>query len=97
VSTDTPTQMPNAHATFVEAEATINGPRRGSYGDVHTSFGKIADMWSVILNRDTTSEEVALCMIALKLVREANAHKHDNVVDVMGYAGLLAELTGGAK
>ncbi len=89
--------MPLAHALFEEAEATINGPRRGSYGDVNTSFGNIASVWSVVLHIKVSPEQVALCMIGLKLCREANQHQKDNGVDIVGYAGLHAELCGGGK
>lgn len=92
-----PEQMPTAHATFVEAEATINGPRRGAYGGVHDSFARIAQMWTLILGHEVHPNQIALCMIALKMCREVNSHKHDNLVDIMGYTGLLAELHGGEK
>jgi len=75
-----------------EADAAINGPRRESYGDVLESFVSIADVWSTILRAPVTPQQVALCMIALKLLREANKHSRDNLVDLCGYAALLAQI-----
>lgn len=89
------TVMKHAHATLAEAEQIINGPRRGSYGAVQESFDRIAGAWSAILPIKVTASQVALCMIALKVCREANKPSHDNRVDMVGYSGLLAELEGG--
>ncbi len=84
--------MPNANALFVEAERTISGPRRGDYGGAGESFRRIALTWSAVLGMTVTAQQVALCMVGLKICREANAHKHDSLVDICGYTGLLAEI-----
>jgi hypothetical protein len=90
--------MPKATEVLEEALRVINGPRRGAYGDVQTSFFAIAQLWSVVMHTPVTAQQVALCMIALKVCREANSHSHDNLVDIGGYTGLLAELAeGGGK
>ena len=75
-----------------EAEEIINGPRRGAYGPVEESFGRVASIWSGVLNQPITSQQVALCLIGLKLQREANAHQRDNLVDLLGYTLLLEKL-----
>ncbi len=67
----------------------INGERRQDYGEVNKSFYKTSQMWSLILEHSISSEQVAQCMIALKLCREINNHKEDNLVDICGYAELL--------
>jgi hypothetical protein len=77
---------------FDEAKEIISGPRRESFGPAKQSFQRIAEMWSVILHRPVTASQVAQCMIGLKLVREANSHHRDNVVDIIGYAGLIEEI-----
>lgn len=86
------TTMPAAHALFEEAEATISGPRRGDYGSASESFKRIALTWSAVLGVTVTAQQVALCMVGLKICREANGHKHDSLVDICGYTGLLAEM-----
>ena len=73
-----------------EAEEIINGERREAYGSVNESFTNTAKIWSGILGFDITPEKVSLCMIGLKLQRESNRHKRDNLVDIIGYS-LLSE------
>ena len=75
-----------------EAGAIITGPRRDAYGPVEQSFGMVAGAWSSILGVEVTSREVALCMIALKVMRDANKPARDNLVDIIGYAALAEQL-----
>ena len=75
-----------------EADRLINGDRREAYGDVRQSFESVAVGWSQIFGASVTAEQVALAMVWLKVMREANAHKRDNLVDICGYAGLAALL-----
>lgn len=77
---------------FEEAEEIINGPRRESYGPVDESFKRIAQIWSGVLGETITPRQVCLCMIGLKIQREANKHQRDNLVDILGYAGLAEKL-----
>lgn len=60
--------------------------REESYGDPKEKFLDIATMWSIILGRTITPQEVALCMIGLKICRETVNHKEDNLDDIVGYA-----------
>lgn len=43
-------------------------------------------MWGAILGVEVTPVQVGLCMIALKISRECNMHKRDNLTDIAGYA-----------
>lgn len=72
-----------------EAEKIINGPRQDQYGHASESFAMIGKAWESILHHPVSAEQVALCMTALKLVRESYRHKEDNLVDAAGYIGLL--------
>jgi hypothetical protein len=83
---------PDQPSILAEAEAIINGPRRASYGDVEESFRRIANVWSAVLRAPVSPAQVALCMIGLKLCREANKEARDNRVDICGYAALLDQL-----
>jgi hypothetical protein len=59
------------------------------YGDPTVNLHRIAVGWTEILGRKVTAEEVALCMIWLKVSRLAHAYKRDSVVDIAGYARCL--------
>lgn len=76
-----------------EAARTIMGDRRRTYGDAQESFGRIAALWSAILQTHVTATQVALCMAALKISRAVGAPDHrDSFVDLAGYAALAFEL-----
>lgn len=76
-----------------KAEELINGQRAKDYGDSLVNHQRIADIWSVILNTEVTPEQVAACMIGLKLARLANDMKQDDTwVDIAGYAALGGEM-----
>ena len=72
-----------------EAKRLVAGDRREAYGPIRKSFEGPATMWSVILGTEVKPQQVAQCMIALKMCRELNRPKRDNRVDICGYAHLL--------
>lgn len=73
-----------------EAELLVNGPRQEAYGHPFDNFGRAGRMWGAILGiADVTPEQVALCMVALKMSRECHQPGDDNVVDAMGYLDCL--------
>ena len=43
-------------------------------------------MWSAILGHHVTAEQVGLCMCAVKISRQCNRPKDDNLIDLAGYA-----------
>jgi hypothetical protein len=70
----------------LEAVSLVFGDRQDSYGHPFDDFTRTGRMWAAILGLDeVTPEQVALCMVALKLSREAHRHKRDNLVDAVGY------------
>jgi hypothetical protein len=69
-----------------EASAIVRGPRQDAYGTAKVNHDRIAAIWSVILGVPVTARQAALCMIGVKLAREAHAPKRDNLVDIAGYA-----------
>lgn len=79
-----------------EANRLIYGARQASYGHPFDDFSKTGQIWGAILsdwrksdNPNVPPELVALCQIGVKISREVNATKRDNVVDIAGYAGTL--------
>src|SRR5688572_16361963 len=75
-----------------EADAVVNGDRATDYGSPLENLGRTADLWSPILGIKVTPEQVGLCMIALKIARQTFRYKHDNLVDICGYAVVLQKL-----
>lgn len=81
-----------SESVLQEAERIINGERRTDYGPAEESFNEIAGLWSVVIGVTVTPEQVALCMIMLKISRYLEGSQRDSVVDLCGYAGLLEVL-----
>lgn len=84
--------MDKEKSILQEAEEIVNGDRKESYGDAKTSFDNIASGWSVIAGKEITGHQVALMMAWLKIVRENNQHKKDNLLDLAGYAYLANKI-----
>ena len=76
-----------------EALDITNGARKSDYGDAKSSFETIAEL-STLIGQEIEAAGVAKVLIAMKLAREANSHKRDNLVDLCGYARLLSILEG---
>ncbi len=75
-----------------EAEGIVYGARQEDYGNVKTNFSNIARQWSVVLGVDVTPEQVGLCMIQVKIARQMNKPKRDNLVDIAGYAATIEKM-----
>ena len=69
-----------------EADELVNGERNADYGHPLDDFTRTGKMWAAILGHKVTAEQVGLCMIALKISRECNKPKRDNMLDAAGYA-----------
>lgn len=77
-----------------EAAKCVTGPRRRDYGTPDENFGLISSLWSVQLKHEVTPMQVAMCLILLKVARQSNSPKRDNLVDIAGYAQCASELKG---
>lgn len=67
------------------AMGLVAGERQVAYDHPARDFARTAKVWSGILGVEVSPEQVGLCMVGLKLVREAHSHKADNLVDAIGY------------
>jgi len=77
-----------------KAESLVNGPRAKEYGDAHENHARIAQMWSVLLDKPVTIQQVYQCMVAVKLARLVVTPDHeDSWVDICGYGALGGEET----
>ena len=68
-----------------EAKRIVHGERGENYGHPFEDFSRTARIWSAVLGIEVTPEQVALCMIGLKISREVNRPLRDNIVDGAGY------------
>jgi hypothetical protein len=74
-----------------EAESLVLGDRQSSYGHPLDNFSANAHMWTGTLyyklkaGEVITPEDVALLMTQVKIAREINVPKRDNLVDAHGY------------
>jgi hypothetical protein len=83
---DIETMEPAKEETILEeANRIVNGDRRKAYGSPTKNLGRTAKIWSGILDVDITPEQVALCMIGLKVAREVHKSGRDNACDILGY------------
>jgi hypothetical protein len=79
----------------LEEAATVVAERAAAYGPPAESMAAIAERWSVTLGRPVTPAQVTLYMIDLKLARLCHDPEYrDGVIDIIGYAALLPEVTG---
>lgn len=73
-----------------EAQRLTHGPRRADYGHPLDDYGRTAAIVSAMLahklKSPLTAHEMALAMCCVKLSREMNAQKRDNMTDLAGYA-----------
>ena len=69
-----------------DAVQAVTGPRQRDYAHPKVNFQRIADLWSVVLDTKVTPEQVALCMIQVKVARLMNRHTRDSVIDLIGYS-----------
>lgn len=83
-------KKPMLHA----AQDLIQGDRQQDYGNKLQNFSQIAMLWQGTLamklapGQRLTPEDVALCMMQVKIARLAKSPDHkDSIVDVAGYAG----------
>lgn len=83
--------LPNEPA-LSEALRIVHGNRGSDYGHPADDFARTAKMWEAILGNSVKPEQVALCMVAVKISRECNKPKRDNRVDIAGYAETLEML-----
>ena len=84
-----------------EAQGLVYGDRQGDYGHPRQDFTRTALLWTGVLmhklaeGEHITPEDVALCMVQVKISREVNKPKRDNRVDGAGYLLCLDRLETG--
>lgn len=84
-----------------EAHAAVYGDREGDYGHPREDFTRTALLWTGLLQHKLKPgeciepEDIARCMIGVKLSRDVHCPKRDNQVDGIGYFITLDRLETG--
>lgn len=78
-----------------EADAIAGKDRSRDYGHPKVNHDRIAKLWNAYCDINGkkalfTARDVAVMMILLKIARDANAKKFDNLVDMAGYVKCAA-------
>lgn len=69
------------------AQKLVHGDRQANYGHPIKDFTKVANLWNAIFPHwKARPQDVPLAMICIKLSREEEKHKTDNLTDIAGYA-----------
>ena len=68
------------------AARLVSADRQNEYGHPLDNLDRAARIWSVILGAEVSAEQVALCMVGMKIARQVHKAKLDTVVDIIGYA-----------
>jgi hypothetical protein len=67
------------------AVSLVSGDRQNDYGHPIDDFTRAGKIWEAILGFPVSAEQVALCMVGVKIAREVNRQKIDNTIDGIGY------------
>ena len=84
-----------------DAENAVYGDRATNYGHPREDFTRTAILWQGLLHHkladgeSISPEDVARCMIGVKLARDVHSPLRDNRVDIAGYALCLDRLETG--
>lgn len=88
-----------------EAKSLVYGERNAAYGHPRDNLKMIAEMWNSYLdeppaiptvdppcNRKISPRNVAMMMVLVKVAREAQGPKRDNLTDIASYAATAERL-----
>lgn len=81
---------------LARAEELTAGDRNRSYGSPYTNHARIARLWSDYLDFRVTPEQVAICMVLLKVARlmeKSGSEATDTFVDLTAYSAIAGELS----
>ncbi len=77
-----------------EANEVTSGDRQKAYGPPQECVEHIAAIASAISKKKVTYKDVLVVLVSLKLAREMNKHKRDNLTDLAGYAWVWSKCEG---
>ena len=75
---------------LAEADEIVSDGR--GYGDPVETFEHIAEIASAIKRKEFTPDDCCLILMVMKLVREEQFHKKDNLLDLAGYTRIMYDI-----
>jgi hypothetical protein len=88
-------EQPPNESILEEAQRLTHGPRASDYGSPLDDYKRTAELASALLSHKLsspiTASEMAMIMICVKLSRQVNKPKRDNMTDAAGYAWVVQE------
>ena len=76
-----------------EAKRLTATDRQDIYGDPYINHKRIADLWSVYLEKEISPSQVALCLCLVKIARLIETPDHeDSFIDLAAYAAIAGEI-----
>ena len=78
--------------TALNKTKAILQQRGQEYGDADILFNKIADRFSLVLNRKVDKYTTARLLVELKLARLDVGYKEDSLLDALGYLSIAESL-----
>jgi len=81
----------NARDYLNEARAVIQD-RGMDYGHPTDNMSRTASLWSAYLEMPIRPDQVAMCLVLVKVARSMEGNKVDNFIDMCGYAAISGEI-----
>ena len=76
------------------AASLVGGDRAKQHGDYVVLHERVADLWGSYRGADVTPEQVAFCMVLLKIARsEVGGPNPDDGVDATAYTAIWASIS----
>ena len=75
-----------------EADQIVNQrseEKERMYGPFSDSMELASSIATLLTGKNIETKDMYMCMVALKLSREAHSHKEDNLLDAVAYLGAL--------
>jgi hypothetical protein len=92
------TGLESQKSILSEASEVIYGDREETYGHPAVNLENIAEQWSLYIQQrygaqfQLEADDVCWMMVQLKMARQMNASKRDNLVDAAGYIALIERI-----
>ena len=74
------------------AAKIVTGQRQRDYGNKYENHKNISDLWSAYLGKEVSANDVAICMLLVKVARLKHRTTEDCYIDMAGYAAIAGEI-----